>query len=358
MTAAADRRHHPSMAVTSSGLSAGVLLCNLGTPAAPTARALRPFLRQFLSDPRVVELPRAWWLPILHGFVLPFRPRKSAALYEKIWTPDGSPLLLLSRRVREGVERGLREEEGARLPVELGMRYGEPSIAQALARLRDAGCERILVLPLYPQYSASTAASTFDAVWDVLETCRLVPEVRTIREYGGDPSYIEALARSVEEVWQAEGPPDTLLLSFHGIPQRYHDAGDPYPEQCRHTARLLRERLGLPESRCQMSFQSVFGREKWIGPATDATVRRLAAEGVERLDVVCPGFSVDCLETLEEIDGLNREIFLEHGGKRFRYIPCLNDRADHIDLIVSLLRRHLHGWVEPELATEGILGGW
>jgi len=346
----------------SSPTQIGVLLCNLGTPDAPTAGALRPYLREFLSDPRVVELPRIQWLPILHGFILPFRPRQSAKLYEKVWTEEGSPLLTLSERLRAAVSQELDRDlsassrDGGGPRVELGMRYGRPSVGSALRRLRDAGCERILVLPLYPQYSATTAASTFDAVWDELRTWRVVPELRTVREYPEEPAYIDALASSIRELWNREGEPETLLLSFHGIPKRYYSSGDPYPDRCRATAGLLIERLGAPAKRCEVSFQSKFGREEWVQPATDATVRRLADSGVRELDVICPGFSVDCLETLEEIDGQNREFFLEHGGSRFRYIPCLNDREDHVRMLADLIRRSLTGWVSSESAVLSSVG--
>ena len=357
----------------SSPTRIGVLLCNLGTPDAPTAGALRPFLREFLSDPRVVELPRLQWLPVLYGFILPFRPRKSAQLYQKIWTEDGSPLLLFSERLRAGVGQLLgemdfrgpdaefvpapaRRGQVPALPVELGMRYGQPSIGSALRRLRDGGCDRILVLPLYPQYSATTTGSTFDAVWEELRRWRVVPDLRTVSEYPEEGAYIEALASSIRELWSREGEPETLLLSFHGIPRRYHESGDPYPDRCQATARLLKARLGIEAERCQVSFQSVFGKEQWVQPATDATVRRLAESGVRTLDVVCPGFSVDCLETLEEIDEQNREIFREHGGSRFRYIPCLNDREDHIEMLARLIRRNLAGWIPSESAADCSVG--
>lgn len=358
----------------SSPTRIGLLLANLGTPAAPTAAALRPFLAEFLGDPRVVELPRWQWLPILHGFILPFRPRKSAALYRKVWTEAGSPLLVYSRllgiRVAESLgeelARGLRIDrtdpdgrhpgasgtERNEIVLEVGMRYGEPSVGDALRRLRTAGCSRILVLPLYPQYSATTTGSTFDAVWSELRTWRVVPEVRTVASYAEDPGYLDALVASVRELWAREGEPERLLLSFHGIPRRYASQGDPYPEECQRTARGFGARLGVADGRIAVSFQSVFGREEWIGPATEATVRRLAAEGVRSLDVICPGFSVDCLETLEEIDGLNREIFLHAGGTRFRYIPCLNDRPDHAAALARILARNLDGWcTQPQAAA-------
>lgn len=331
--------------------SVGALLANLGTPDAPTAPALRRFLRQFLGDPRVIEEPRWKWWPILHLFILPFRPPKSAALYRKIWQRNGSPLLNHSLRLEQAVAAALREEAGAPaasapIHVATGMRYGEPSIAGALEELRLKGCRRLLVLPLFPQYSGTTVASVFDAVTAELTTWRAVPELRTIHHYHDEPAYIEALAETIREVWRRDGEPDKLLLSFHGIPLSYSRGGDPYRGQCLETARLLRQALVLDEERSPVSFQSIFGREEWLRPATNASIEAMAQAGVERLDVVCPGFSVDCLETLEEIDQLNREIFLANGGREFRYVPCLNDRPSHAEMIAGLVRRNLAGWVE------------
>ena len=268
---------------------AGVLIANLGTPDAPTPKALRRYLRQFLLDPRVIELPRPLWWTILHLAVLPFRPRKSAALYRKVWTPEGSPLLVISRRQ-------------------------QAALAEELARWR----------------------------W--------VPELRTVHHYFDRPAYVEALAASVREAWRREPPGERLLFSFHGIPQRYADAGDPYPRHCRETARLAAERLGLPRERWVVSFQSLFGKEEWLRPYTDQTIRQLAAGGVRRLDVVCPGFSADCLETIEEIDEENREVFLGAGGESYRYVPALNDRPDHVRALAELALENLHGWVAPAAA--------
>jgi len=321
-----------------------VLLANLGTPDAPTARALRPYLREFLADPRVIELPRWKWLPILHLAVLPRRPAQSAELYRKVWTAEGSPLLTTSRAQSDGLRSRLAARFGDEVRVALGMRYGRPSIAAALAELAAADCRRILVLPLYPQYSASTTGSTFDALFAELARWRWVPGLRTIETYHDEPGYVASLAASVRELWQRDGEPDLLLMSFHGMPQRYFDAGDPYFCFCQKTARLLAAELGLDAERWQLSFQSLFGKEEWLKPYTDKTVEALAKRGVRRLDVICPGFSADCLETLEEIDGLNREIFERAGGERFRYVPCLNDRGDHLDFLAALVERHLAGW--------------
>jgi ferrochelatase len=332
----------------------GILLCNLGTPSAPTTGALRSYLREFLSDPRVVELPRLQWLPVLHGFVLPFRARRAATLYRKIWSDGGSPLRVLSERLRSAFATALQAHR-PHIEVELAMRYGSPSVASGLQRLRGSGCTRILVFPLFPQYSATTTASAFDGVWNELRRWRVVPAVRTISGYADEEAYVAALHASVRERWNQEGAPDKLLLSFHGIPKRYYDAGDPYPDQCRRTAELLIPRLGIEPHRCEMSFQSVFGREEWVGPATDATVKRLAKEGVRSLDVLCPGFAVDCLETLEEIDGLNRDHFLSAGGTRFRYIGCLNDRRDHARMLAGVARRNLEGWESFDPAPQPLL---
>jgi protoporphyrin/coproporphyrin ferrochelatase len=324
----------------------GVLLANLGTPDAPDTPSLRRYLREFLLDPRVIELPRLLWWTILHLAVLPTRPAKSAALYRKVWTPEGSPLLVISRRQTAVLQEILRREVGNPLHVALAMRYGNPSVRAALRELEEKGCRRILVLPLYPQYAAVTVGSTFDAVADELKGWRWVPEIRTVNGYHDDPGYIRALAASIREAWTDGGPGERLLFSFHGIPQRYFDAGDPYFCQCHKLARLTAEELGLPRERWQVSFQSLFGKEEWLKPYTDKTVEGMARSGIRAIDVICPGFSADCLETLEEMDEQNREIFLHAGGERFRYIPCLNDRPDHMRAIADVALRHLQGWVE------------
>ena len=325
----------------------GVLVANLGTPEAPTAAALRPYLREFLSDPRVVELPRPLWWLILNLLVLPLRPRRSARLYAKIWTAEGSPLLAISRRQAAALEASLRSEIGTPLHVALGMRYGRPSIASALRQLRKKGCEKILVLPLYPQYAAATTGSTYDAVAGELRRWRRVPGQRMIEGYHDDQGYVDALAASIREAWQVGGPPERLLLSYHGIPQRYFSAGDPYHCLCQKTTRLVLERLQFPAERGLTAFQSRFGREEWIKPYTGETLKRWGSEGIASVDVVCPGFAADCLETLEEIAMLNRDVFTAAGGGRYRYIPALNDRPDHVKALAVLCRRHLAGWVVP-----------
>jgi protoporphyrin/coproporphyrin ferrochelatase len=299
----------------------------------------------------VIELPRPLWWLVLHLAVLPFRPRKSAALYRKVWTAEGSPLLVISRRQTAGIAALLAREVPAPVHVRLAMRYGNPSVRAALRELADLGCRRIVALPLYPQYAAVTTGSTFDAIAAELAGWRWVPELRLIHPYHDDPAYVAALAASVREAWAAAPAAEKLLFSFHGIPKRYFLAGDPYFCHCQKTARLVAERLALPRERYVVSFQSLFGREEWLRPYTDETMRALAADGVRSLDVICPGFSADCLETIDEIDGLNREIFLRAGGERYRYIPALNDRPDHLRLLADLVRRNLAGWIEPAAAA-------
>lgn len=325
----------------------GILVANLGTPDAPTRPALRRYLKEFLSDPRVIELSRPFWWLILNGIILNTRPQAVAKLYREIWTEEGSPLLAITRRQASALEGKLSQRIGSPVHTAAAMRYGNPSIGAALRELRQKGCRRILVLPMYPQYAAATTASTFDAVTAELQTWRWVPELRTIHSYHDRPGYIQALASSIREVWEKDGEPERLVFSFHGIPQRYFDDGDPYHCLCHKTARLTAEALGLPQERYIVAFQSLFGKEEWIKPYTDVTIRALGKAGVKRLDVLCPGFAADCLETLEEIDGQNREFFLESGGEHFRYIPALNDREDHIDGLTELLLEHLHGWVTP-----------
>ena len=329
----------------------GVLLANLGSPDAPTPAALRRYLREFLWDPRVVELPRPLWWLVLNGVILNVRPRRSARLYAKVWSAEGAPLVAIGRRQRAALEAELRRRCGGALHVELGMRYGNPSIRAALARLLEAGCDRILLLPLYPQYFSGTTGSTFDAVTRALAAERWIPELRTVGHYETDAGYIEALSCSVREVWRKDGEPERLLLSFHGIPVRYARAGDPYPQQCMRTAELLSAELGLAPERWSASFQSRFGRERWLEPRTDATLRAWGRGGVRSVDVLCPGFAADCLETLEEIALLDRGFFLDAGGERFRYIPALNDRADHIHALAALAERHLQGWSRSPAAS-------
>lgn len=331
----------------------GVLVVNLGTPEAPTAKALRPYLRQFLSDPRVIELPKLQWQLILNLFVLTRRPKESAHAYRTVWTDEGSPLLRITERQARALAGLLDERVGAPVRVEVGMTYGEPSVATGLRKLREAGADRLLVLPMYPQYSGTTIGSVFDTVARELTRWRVVPELRTVHGYHDEPGYVASLAASIREVWEAGGgPPEKLLFSFHGIPQRYFDNGDPYHCLCHKTARLVAEALDLPPERWLVTFQSLFGKEEWIKPYTAETVTAMARSGVESLDVVCPGFAADCLETLEEIDVQNREFFEDNGGGRFRYVPALNDRTDHVRFLADLVERHLQGWAAPREAYD------
>ena len=346
-TGLAGYSHDPSV----QPVQAGVLLVNLGTPTAPTAKAVRPYLAEFLGDTRVIDYPRwLWWL-ILHGVILRTRPARSAHAYARIWTDEGSPLRFGSEALAAGLQAELlRQRPHGPIRVALAMRYGEPSVAHTIERLQREGVRRLLVLPLYPQYSATSTGSVIDAVADTLKTLRWPPELRLVNDYHDDPGHIEALALSIEHWWQTNGRGDKLLLSFHGIPERYADAGDPYSQQCHATARLLRERLRLSEDQLIISFQSRVGRERWLQPYTDAIVRQLAAQGVKKLDVACPGFAVDCLETLEEIAMQNSEFFIAAGGQTLRYIPALNDSAEQVGSLASLILRHTQGW--PEFAID------
>jgi ferrochelatase len=325
----------------------GVLLINLGTPDSPSAPHVRRYLREFLWDRRVVEMPRALWWLVLNLIILNTRPRRSAAAYAKVWTDAGSPLLVISQRQQRALQAALERHLRAPVSVTLAMRYGRPSIASGLEALRKAGARRVLVLPLYPQYSATTTASTFDAVTRVLRDWRWLPELRFINHYHDHPAYIDALADSVRRHRAQYGEPDRLLMSFHGIPTDYFLAGDPYFCECQKTARLLAEALDLPPQGWQVSFQSRLGPKQWLQPYTDQTLRALAAEGVKAVHVVCPGFSADCLETLEEIAMENRQTFLEAGGEHYRYIPCLNDHPQHIDALTGLVDHHTQGWLPP-----------
>ena len=325
----------------------GVLLANLGTPEAPTTAAVRRYLAEFLADPRVVDLPRWLWMPLLHGVILNVRPRRSAHAYAKIWTPEGSPLLLHSRAQAEALAETLETRAPGRFRVALGMRYGSPSVASALQELAAANARRLLVLPLYPQYSAPSTASVFDAVGAELAQWRWVPELRSIADYHANETYLEALANSVREYRATHGSGEVLLVSFHGIPERYFLAGDPYFCQCQATAQRLVAKLGLAPHEYRVTFQSRFGREKWLEPYTDITLQELARGGTRRVDVVCPGFAADCLETLEEIAVQNAELFEAAGGSALHYIPALNTRPDHLAMMVELIERHTQGWEAP-----------
>lgn len=322
----------------------GVLVTNLGTPDEPTPGALRRYLKEFLWDPRVVEIPRPLWWCILNGIILNIRPWRSAAAYRKIWTDQGAPLLLHTQALTAGLRERLQARAGDGLMVECAMRYGNPSIASVIERMQQAGVTRLLVLPLYPQYSGATTASTFDAIAEDFRTRRWLPELRMINHYHDFPAYIEALATSVEAHWKNHGRADRLLFSYHGVPRRYLDQGDPYFCECHKTSRLLAERLGLEPDSWMTTFQSRFGREEWLRPYTDETLKALPAQGVASVQMLCPGFSADCLETLEEIGQENREYFLAAGGERYEYIPALNSQPAHLDALETLIVQHLQGW--------------
>jgi len=322
----------------------GVLITNLGTPDAPTTEALRTYLGEFLWDSRVVEIPRWAWWPILHGFILRFRPRRSARNYLRIWHNDGSPLLLTAQKQAVALQAWLNDQYPGPVVTALGMRYGNPSIESALEKLREANVQRVLVFPLYPQYSAATTASTFDAVAAVFNKWRWLPEMRMINQYHDDPGYIGALANSIREHWKRHGREGRVLMSFHGMPKRTHLSGDPYYCQCQKTARLVAERLEMDDDEWYVTFQSRFGREEWLQPYTDKTLKAWGKEGVRRVNVISPGFSSDCVETLEELDLENREVFIGAGGDEYFYIPALNERDDHIRALGELVLRHTQGW--------------
>jgi len=314
----------------------GVLLINLGTPDAPTASALRRYLGEFLSDQRVIEIPRLAWLFILHGIILRIRPKKSAKLYQAVWTSEGSPLLVISKQQQQAIQ----EQLGDGFSVKLGMRYGNPSIATALRELQKEGVRKIVVLPLYPQSAAPTTGSSFDAVAKELSLWRWVPELHFINNYCDDPLYIDALANSVREYIEKNGKPQKIIFSYHGTPKRNLDLGDPYYCLCIKTTRLVAEKLALDKDDYIASFQSRFGYAEWLKPYTDETLKHLPAEGIKNVAILSPAFSADCLETLEELAVENRDTFLTAGGETYHYIPALNDRADHIHALVKLIRQH------------------
>ena len=317
----------------------GVLAVNLGTPDAPTTGAVRTYLAEFLSDPRVVEAPRYLWWFILHGIILRRRPKQSAEAYRKVWGNMGSPLMAISQKQVVALQAYLDQHTDHSFRVQLAMRYGKPSIRTGLENLRRANAEKIIVLPLYPQYASPTTGSTFDMVFDVVRRWRNIPALHLIKHYHDDPMYIEALAGSVSEHWQANGRGERLVFSFHGLPKSYFFAGDPYYCECHKTARLVAEKLGLVEDAWILSFQSRFGFKKWLQPYTDKVLKKLAKRGTRHVDVICPGFSADCLETLEEIDIRYRALFLASGGEKFHYIPALNDRASHIATLAKIVQK-------------------
>ena len=330
-----------------------VLFCNLGTPDAPTPKAVRRYLAEFLSDHRVVEIPRLLWMLILHGIILRFRPAKSAAKYASVWTAEGSPLKIWTEKQAALLQSQLTQL-GHHVVVRWAMRYGSTSIASQLDALKADGITRVLVLPAYPQYSATTTASVFDAVYMWAQKTRSIPELRFINHYHDDAKYIVALSSNVSSYWQAHGQPDKLVMSFHGVPERTLRLGDIYHCECFKTARLLAQSLGLSKDQYQVTFQSRLGRAKWLEPYTEPTLIAMGKAGVGRVDVICPGFTSDCLETLEEINMEAREAFLHAGGKAFHYIACLNDSPLAIDALAAVATQHLSGWdtqTAPDVAA-------
>lgn len=330
----------------------GILLVNLGTPDAPTAQALRPYLKQFLSNPRVIEIsPWAWW-PILNGIILNTRPKKSAEKYAQVWMPEGSPLKVHTEHQTRLLRNTLADHAHPAPMVEYAMSIGNPSVAEVLERMKQHGCERILVLPLYPQYASSSTASAFDEVFAQLGKMRNTPAIRTVKHYHDHPGYIAALARNVQDYWMQAGKPDKLVISFHGVPRFTLDKGDPYHCECQKTGRLLAEALELKTDEYQICFQSRFGRTEWLRPYTAVTLEQLGKQNIRRVDVVCPGFVSDCLETLEEIAMEGKAIFIQAGGHEFHYIPCLNERDDWIQALADIALANLQGWLSLEHSKE------
>ena len=320
-----------------------VLYCNLGTPSAPTAPALRKYLAEFLGDSRVVEIPKPIWWLILHGIILRVRPAKSAAKYASIWTEQGSPLKAFTEQQAQSLGTAL-QERGHHVTVRYAMRYGQPSIPEQLNALKAEGVQRVLIVPAYPQYSGTTTASVFDAVYRWGLKTRLIPEMRFVNRYHDDPRYIAALAQTVRAHWAAHGQAEQLVMSFHGVPERTLQLGDPYHCECMKTGRLLAEALGLAKDQYKLTFQSRFGKAKWLEPYTEPTLVAMAGQGVKKVDVICPGFTSDCLETLEEIQQEAQEAFLHAGGESFSYIPCLNNNAQWIEALADISLDHMQAW--------------
>lgn len=327
------------------GDKVGILITNLGTPQAPETGALRRYLAEFLSDPRVVEIPRIIWMCILHGIILRVRPAKSAQAYKEVWTERGSPLMYYTQDQCEAIRARFSQQYGDLVQVEFAMRYGEPSIASVTERMLSEGVRNLLVLPLYPQYSGSTTGSTFDALSNDMSRRRWLPHMRFIASYHDYPPYIEAMASRIRTHWREHGQAQKLIFSFHGVPKQFLTAGDPYHCQCHKTARLLAEQLGLSSEEYMVTFQSRFGKAEWLQPYTDMTLKALPAQGVKEIQVFCPGFSSDCLETLEEIAVENCEYFMESGGERYEYILALNAEDEHIEALAQLIEENLGGWL-------------
>jgi ferrochelatase len=321
----------------------GVLITNLGTPDAPNKKELKVYLNQFLSDPRVIELPKILWQIILKLVILQIRPSKSAEAYKQIWTDKGSPLLDIANRQLNKIQSSF-SSKNENIVFEVGMRYGNPSIPDALLKLQKKQVRRLLVLPMYPQYCAATTGSTFDEVTNVLQKWRWIPEMRFINQYFEEKNYIEALSNSIKSFWKKTSKPQKIIFSYHGIPKRYLTNGDPYHCFCLKTTRLVKEQMGLSDDEIMTTFQSRFGREEWLKPYTSETLKELPKQGIKNIHIISPGFSSDCLETLEELEEENKEYFMESGGENYHYIPCLNDHDDHIDVFVNLIKKHIQGW--------------
>ena len=321
----------------------GVLITNLGTPDAPNKKELKVYLNQFLSDPRVIELPKILWQILLKLVILQIRPSKSAEAYKQIWTDKGSPLLDIANRQLNKIQSSF-SSKNENIVFEVGMRYGNPSIPDALLKLQKKQVRKLLVLPMYPQYCAATTGSTFDEVTNVLQKWRWIPEVRFINQYFEEKNYIEALSNSIKSFWKKTSKPQKIIFSYHGIPKRYLTNGDPYHCFCLKTTRLVKENMGLSDDEIMTTFQSRFGREEWLKPYTSETLKELPKQGIKNIHIISPGFSSDCLETLEELEEENKEYFMESGGENYHYIPCLNDHDDHIDVFVNLIKKHTQGW--------------
>ncbi|MGH1440820.1 MAG: ferrochelatase [Cellvibrionaceae bacterium] len=326
----------------------GIIVSNLGTPEAPTPAALRTYLAEFLSDPRVVEFPRLLWKCILHGIILRIRPRRSAAAYKTVWTEAGSPLMIHTQNQAAALQASLKDIYGDQVIVDFAMRYGSPSMSERIEAFQKQGVTRLLVLPLYPQYSGATNGSTFDALAQDFIQRRWLPDLRFISHYHDYPAYITAIADSIKRYREQHGSAEKLLFSYHGVPMRYLKNGDPYHCECYKTSRLVAEKLGLKKEEYMTTFQSRFGREEWLKPYTDETLKSLAQNGTKSVQMICPGFSADCLETIEEIGEENREYFMEAGGKEYSYIPALNDSPEHIAVLTQLIQENLQGWPLPE----------
>ena len=333
-------------------LKVGILLANLGTPDAPTASALRPYLSEFLSDRRVIEIPRFIWWMILNCAILPFRPKISAEKYAQVWLPEGSPLLVHSQKQTQLLRGFLAQKIKSPFVIELGMSYGKPSMKSALENLKAQHCDKILVFPLFPQYAASSTAAVYDAVWKVLLKMRNVPAIRTVGHYHDHPAYIKALAASVNDYWMMSGRPEKLIMSFHGVPKFHLDKGDPYHCECQKTARLLAEELGLSKEKYEVAFQSRFGKQEWLKPYLANTLEALGKVKAKRIDVICPGFSSDCLETLEEIAMEGKHIFQSNGGGEYNYIPALNENDAWMHAMTQIALENLQGWVSGNWDAE------